>query len=60
MTESAMSSYQSDEHGPTPVESLPRLSSGTLFKSSREVLIEHQGQVYRLRLTGKGKLILTK
>jgi hemin uptake protein HemP len=27
---------------------------------SREIIIEHRGEEYRLRLTGKGKLILTK
>lgn len=55
-----MTQSQAENRGPVGPEALPRLSSGALFKSSREVLIEHQGQLYRLRLTGKGKLILTK
>jgi len=40
-----------------PVRLLPfaQLSGG-----AREVLIEHAGQVYRLRLTAQNKLILTK
>lgn len=37
-----------------------RLNSGDLFKGAREILIEHEGALYRLRLTGRGKLILTK
>ena len=37
-----------------------RLSSEALLRGRREVEIEHAGQVYRLRLTSLGKLILTK
>lgn len=36
------------------------LDSRHLFHDAREVLIEHNGAVYRLRLTRAGKLILTK
>lgn len=36
------------------------LRSSDLFAGSREVIIEHQGDLYRLRCTSKGKLILTK
>lgn len=39
---------------------LPRLSSRTLFRAAREIIIEHDGADYRLRLTTNGKLILTK
>jgi len=39
---------------------MPRLSSEQLFAGRREIEIEHTGQVYRLRLTSMGKLILTK
>jgi hemin uptake protein HemP len=39
---------------------LPRLYSKTLFNEAREVVIEHEGEEYRLRLTRQGKLILTK
>ena len=38
----------------------PRLNSESLLSGCREVEIEHAGQVYRLRLTALGKLILTK
>lgn len=38
----------------------PRLYSAELFGTAREVVIEHAGEEYRLRLTRQGKLILTK
>jgi hemin uptake protein HemP len=38
----------------------PRLVSKHLFAASNEVIIEHAGEEYRLRLTRQGKLILTK
>jgi hemin uptake protein HemP len=38
----------------------PRLCSEDLFIASNEVIIEHSGEEYRLRLTRQGKLILTK
>jgi len=37
-----------------------RLQSAELFGTAREVVIEHAGEEYRLRLTRQGKLILTK
>lgn len=37
-----------------------RLSSDELFRGGHEVEIEHQGEIYRLRVTRAGKLILTK
>lgn len=37
-----------------------RLSSQALLGNEREIEIEHGGQLYRLRLTSLGKLILTK
>lgn len=40
--------------------SVRRLDSRTLLGRDREVEIEHAGQVYRLRLTSLGKLIMTK
>lgn len=39
---------------------LPRLRSDELFRDSHELIIEHQGQEYRLRLTRNDKLILNK
>jgi hemin uptake protein HemP len=36
------------------------MSSTELFGGRREVLIDHEGQVYRLRITRNGKLIMNK
>lgn len=36
-----------------------RVTSAALFGRSRELIIEHNGREYRLRLTQNGKLILT-
>ena len=38
----------------------PLVRSEALFAKSREILIEHAGSYYRLRLTHSNKLILTK
>ncbi len=38
----------------------PRLRSQDLFRDSNELIIEHQGQEYRLRLTRNDKLLLNK
>jgi hemin uptake protein HemP len=37
-----------------------RLDSRELFGETREIMIGHGGDVYRLRLTALNKLILTK
>jgi hemin uptake protein HemP len=39
---------------------LRRVSAQELMGSHRELIIEHDGQTYRLRITSNGKLILTK
>ena len=49
---------------PAPAEALvqqmpPRIDSGSLFGSAREIVIEHNARDYRLRVTAQGKLILT-
>ncbi|OGA54391.1 MAG: hemin transporter HemP [Betaproteobacteria bacterium RIFCSPLOWO2_12_FULL_62_13] len=36
-----------------------RVTSDALLAGGREVVIEHAGREYRLRLTSNGKLILT-
>jgi len=36
-----------------------RTTSQTLLGTARELIIEHDGRDYRLRLTQQGKLILT-
>ena len=37
-----------------------RIDSRELFRSEREIIIAHGGEIYRLRLTSQNKLILTK
>lgn len=37
-----------------------RVRSADLLKDARELIIEHAGDAYRLRVTAQGKLILTK
>lgn len=37
-----------------------RIDSRDLFIATREIVIDHSGKVYRLRLTNQNKLILTK
>jgi len=37
-----------------------KIDSRDLFVGTREVVIHHGAEIYRLRLTGQNKLILTK
>lgn len=39
---------------------LPRIESSSLFNDVREIIIDHMGQEYHLRVTNQGKLLLTK
>jgi hemin uptake protein HemP len=54
-----------DHAGPAPDQPAPassgprRVRSEDLLKGGVELLIEHQGREYRLRVTQNGKLILT-
>ena len=43
-----------------PVAELRRVDSRELFAAASELLIDHEGASYRLRITRQGKLILTK
>ena len=45
---------------PQTMPALPRIRSDALMAGSREIIILHDGQEYRLRITNAGKLILTK
>ncbi|MDO8978125.1 MAG: hemin uptake protein HemP [Afipia sp.] len=54
-----------NQSGTTLIErSIPltdnRIQSRDLFVSSREIIISHGEETYRLRLTSQNKLILTK
>lgn len=42
-----------------PALPLRQIASSELFGSGREIVIEHAGRLYRLRITQNGKLILT-
>jgi hemin uptake protein HemP len=53
---SAASSLRQEDHAALPV----RMTSTELFGAAREVVIEHAGSEYRLRVTSNDKLILTK
>jgi hemin uptake protein HemP len=44
----------------TAPDSVRKLASHDLLQGAQEILIEHAGEVYRLRLTRNGKLILHK
>lgn len=48
------------ELSPELPQGRPRLNSQLLFGAQNEIVIEHQGDEYRLRITSNGKLILTK
>jgi hemin uptake protein HemP len=43
-----------------PARARREFESAELFAGEREVFIRHAGQIYSLRQTAKGKLILTK
>jgi hemin uptake protein HemP len=45
---------------PDPTKGSPRrVTSVDLFSGAREIVIEHDGRLYQLRITQNGKLILT-
>ena len=43
-----------------PPEPVPVLAARELFRGRREIVIEHEGARYRLRITRRNKLILQK
>jgi hemin uptake protein HemP len=47
-------------HTPADHQTRRRVSSTDLLGTCRELLIDHLGEIYVLRHTSKGKLILTK
>ena len=57
---------QQDPDSTSPVERseagsrLKRIKVSELLQGAREVILEHDSQDYRLRITANGKLILTK
>ena len=54
---------KAEDHGRSARDAgsaLRRLRVAELLAGDREVILEHSGQDYRLRITANGKLILTK
>ena len=50
-----------DQRRNKPPEMSPgTLTSADLFRNLREIVIQHAGENYRLRITSNDKLILTK
>ncbi|HMP03977.1 MAG TPA: hemin uptake protein HemP [Gemmatales bacterium] len=45
---------------PTAAAAAPSVDSHCLFQGQREILIDHDGVCYRLRITRRNKLILQK
>ena len=46
-------------HAPERPRATPRVASAELFSGGRELVIDHEGRQYCLRITQNGKLILT-
>ena len=45
---------------PSPRTTVRRIASRDLLRGAAEIIVEHEGEQYRLRHTSKGRLILTK
>lgn len=54
--------FGSPQQAPASLDAKPakRLASSAVFNGATEVGIEHHGELYRLKITRQGKLILTK
>lgn len=50
---------ETSRHSDSAAVQAVRIKSEELFQQQREVEIDHQGRIYRLRLTQLNKLILT-
>ena len=46
--------------GPRDAKPVKSLASSAVFNGATEIGIEHHGELYRLKITRQGKLILTK
>jgi hemin uptake protein HemP len=58
--EMLMSAADKMEYKPVPTLKRPQFASRELFGGGNELHIEHNAEIYTLRKTSKGKLILTK
>jgi hemin uptake protein HemP len=55
-----MASARVDGQAPPGETTKSRYDTRELFRGQREILIEHAGHAYHLRITRQDKLILTK
>ena len=55
-----MESVRADQAGKPAPDRVVVVESGRLMAGGHEIHIRHEGQIYRLRITKNGKLILTK
>lgn len=55
-----MTQTKLDPKGAGPRSADRAIDSSTLFAGRSEIIIRHETNEYRLRITGSGKLILTK
>lgn len=55
-----MPSDDKNAHATRQDGEIRRLNAESMFANTDEVIIDHAGQSYRLRITRNGKLILTK
>ncbi|MGK7862184.1 hemin uptake protein HemP [Falsiroseomonas sp. E2-1-a4] len=60
MTEPAATPGDTAAISATASQDAARVQSTDLLRGGRELLIQHNGDTYRLRLTSNDKLILTK
>jgi hemin uptake protein HemP len=58
--ESAKSMPEQHTSGLVTPSTLREIDSSSLLQGEKEILIHHGGEIYRLRLTKNGKLILQK
>lgn len=58
--ETFASAAQIEVKKPTFKQPLSVIRSKQLFEDAREIGIDHEGSLYRLRITRQGKLILNK
>lgn len=49
-----------DAHSMPSHSGLRRIATRDLLGADREIILEHEGAEYRLRVTSNGRLILTK
>jgi len=57
---SAVSQTATTITGVVSADARPRVALSTLLARGNELVIEHDGHAYLLRLTSNGKLLLTK